>query len=78
MRTNSVVQGVCAVAVETDGGSASRALKALREEGHEVWGVLAICDSLAGRADAIAQAAGAALTALRTIDEVYPQRPDRG
>jgi orotate phosphoribosyltransferase len=64
--------------VVTTGGSTIRALEALREEGHEVCGVLAICDRLAGGAEAIAQAAGAPFTALTTIDEVYPQRPDRG
>jgi orotate phosphoribosyltransferase len=63
--------------VVTTGGSTIRALEALREEGHEVCGVLAICDRLAGGAEAIAQAAHAPFTALTTIDEVYPQRPDR-
>jgi orotate phosphoribosyltransferase len=64
--------------VVTTGASTIRALEALREEGHEVCGVLAICDRLTGGAEAIAQAAGAPFTALTTIDEVYPQRPDRG
>jgi orotate phosphoribosyltransferase len=65
--------------VVTTGGSTIRALEALREEGHEVCGVLAICDRLAGGAAAIAQAAAdAPFMALTTIDEVYPQRPDRG
>jgi orotate phosphoribosyltransferase len=64
--------------VVTTGGSAIRALAALREEGHQVCGVLAICDRLAGGADAIAKAANAPFMALTTIDEVYPQRPDLG
>jgi orotate phosphoribosyltransferase len=64
--------------VVTTGGSTIRALEALREEGHEICGVLAICDRLAGGAEAIAEAAQAPFTALTTIDEVYPQRPDRG
>jgi orotate phosphoribosyltransferase len=64
--------------VVTTGGSTIRALEALREEGHEVCGVLAICDRLAGGAEAIARAAHAPFTALTTIDEVYPQRPDGG
>jgi orotate phosphoribosyltransferase len=64
--------------VVTTGGSTIRALAALREEGHQVCGVLAICDRLAGGADAIAEAADAPFMALTTIDEVYPQRPDRG
>ncbi len=63
--------------VVTTGGSTLRALEALREEGHEVCGVLAICDRLAGGAQAIEQAAGAPFVALTTIDEVYPDRPDR-
>ena len=42
-----------------------------------VCGVLAICDRLAGGAEAIEQAAGAPFVALTTIDEVYPDRPDR-
>ncbi len=63
--------------VVTTGGSTLRALEALRSEGHEVCGVLAICDRLAGGADAIEQAAGAPFVALSTIDDVYPDRPDR-
>ncbi len=64
--------------VVTTGGSTIRALEALREEGHEVCGVLAICDRLAGGAEAITAAAGGApYVALTTIDEVYPERPDR-
>ena len=63
--------------VVTTGGSTLRALEALRDEGHQVCGVLAICDRLAGGADAIEQAAGAPYVALTTIDEVYPERPDR-
>jgi len=39
--------------------------------------VLAICDRLAGGAKAIEEAAGAPFYALTTIDEVYPERPDR-
>jgi orotate phosphoribosyltransferase len=63
--------------VVTTGGSTVRALEALRAEGHEVVGVLAICDRLAGGAARIEQAAGAPFLALTTIDEVYPERPDR-
>jgi orotate phosphoribosyltransferase len=64
--------------VVTTGGSTIAALLALRDEGHEVCGVLAICDRLAGGGEAIEQAGGAPYLALTTIDEVYPQRPDRG
>jgi orotate phosphoribosyltransferase len=63
--------------VVTTGGSTIRALEAVREEGHELCGVLAICDRLAGGAEAIQQAAGVPYVALTTIDEVYPERPDR-
>jgi orotate phosphoribosyltransferase len=64
--------------VVTTGGSTIRALEAVREEGHTVCGVLAICDRLAGGAEAISAAAGGApYLALTTIDEVYPERPDR-
>ena len=63
--------------VVTTGGSTLRALEALRQEGHEVCGVLSICDRLAGGGDAIAEAAGAPYLALSTIDDVYPERPDR-
>jgi orotate phosphoribosyltransferase len=61
----------------TTGGSTILALKALRAEGHAVCGVLAVCDRLAGGAQAISWAARAPFVALTTIDEVYPDRPDR-
>ncbi len=63
--------------VVTTGGSTIRALEALQAEGHEVVGVLAICDRLAGGAARIEQASQAPFEALTTIDEVYPERPDR-
>jgi orotate phosphoribosyltransferase len=63
--------------VVTTGGSTITALEAVRAEGHEIVGVLAICDRLAGGGRAIERAAGAPYVALTTIDEVYPGRPDR-
>src|ERR1700710_840197 len=54
--------------VVTTGGSTLKALQALRDEGREVCGVLAICDRLAGGAEAIEHAAGAPFVALTTID----------
>ena len=63
--------------VVTTGGSTIRALEAVREERLAVCGVLAVCDRLAGGGEAIEAAAGAPYVALTTIDEVYPQRPDR-
>jgi orotate phosphoribosyltransferase len=63
--------------VVTTGGSTVGALDAVRAEGHAICGVLAICDRLAGGAAAIEEAAGAPFVALTTIDQVYPERPDR-
>jgi orotate phosphoribosyltransferase len=64
--------------VVTTGGSTLRAIEAVREADLQICGVLAICDRLAGGADAIrAAAAPAPYRALTTIDEVYPERPDR-
>ena len=63
--------------VVTTGGSTIAALEAVRDEGHEVCGVLAICDRLAGGGEAIQAAGGVPYVALTTIDEVYPDRPDR-
>ena len=65
--------------VVTTGGSTIRALQAIREEGFAVCGVLAICDRLAGGAEAIRSVAGPGVPyrALTTIDDVYPERPDR-
>ena len=64
--------------VVTTGGSTIKAIDRIREEGHEVAGVVAILDRLAGGGDAISDAAGGApYTALTTIDDVYPERPDR-
>jgi orotate phosphoribosyltransferase len=64
--------------VVTTGGSTLRAIEALREEDRQLCGVLAICDRLAGGADTIRAAIdGAPYEALCTIDDVYPERPDR-
>jgi orotate phosphoribosyltransferase len=63
--------------VVTTGGSTIRAFEALRDEGHDVCGVLSICDRLAGGAEAIREATGVPYLALATIDDVYPERPDR-
>ena len=63
--------------VVTTGGSTVRAVEAVREEGHQLCGVLAICDRLAGGGEVIEQAAGVPYLALTTIDEIYPERPDR-
>lgn len=63
--------------VVTTGGSTIRAIEAVRAEGLAVCGVLAICDRLTGGAAAIEAAADAPFVALTTIDDIYPDRPDR-
>jgi orotate phosphoribosyltransferase len=64
--------------VVTTGGSTVKAIDRIRGEGFEVAGVLAILDRLAGGDEAIRAAAGGApYKALTTIDDVYPERPDR-
>ena len=64
--------------VVTSGGSAIQAIEAVRAAGHDVCGVVSVLDRLAGGGDAIVRAAGGAPYApLATIDEIYPDRPDR-
>jgi orotate phosphoribosyltransferase len=64
--------------VVTTGGSTIQAIEAVRAEGHDVVGVVTVLDRLAGGAAAIARASqGAPYQALATIDDVYPDRPDR-
>jgi len=63
--------------VVTSGGSTIRAIEAIQQQGLEICGALAVVDRLAGGAEAIAAAARAPFTALSTVDELYPDRPDR-
>lgn len=63
--------------VVTTGGSTLAAIAALQEAGHEICGVIGVLDRLAGGGAAIQHAAAAPYVALSTIDEVYPERPDR-
>lgn len=63
--------------VVTTGGSTVTAIERVREEGLEVAGVLAVVDRLVGGGEAIAAAAGAPYRALLTVDDLYPERPDR-
>lgn len=63
--------------VVTTGGSTIRAIERVREEGLDVAGVVSVLDRLAGGREAIEAAAGAPYLPLTTIDDVYPQRPDR-
>ena len=61
----------------TTGGSTVAAIERLVEEGYEIAGALCVVDRLAGGTDAIAAAAGTPCRALVTIDDIYPDRPDR-
>ena len=61
----------------TTGGSTVEAIGRIREEGFEIAGVVALVDRLAGGGEAIAEAAEAPFEALTTVDEIYPDRPDR-
>jgi len=75
-----VEPGARALVVEdtvTTGGSTVEAIGRVREQGLEVAGVVAVVDRLAGGAAKIEAAAEAPYRALITIDEIYPERPDR-
>ena len=63
--------------VVTTGGSTVAAIERIAEEGLEVAGVVSVVDRLAGGTDAIEAAADAPYHPLLTIDELYPDRPDR-
>jgi orotate phosphoribosyltransferase len=64
--------------VVTTGGSAVHAIERVRDEGLEVAGVTSVLDRLAGGAATIeAAAGGASYRPLTTIDDIYPDRPDR-
>jgi orotate phosphoribosyltransferase len=63
--------------VVTTGGSTVRAIERILEEGHEIAGVVSVVDRLAGGDVAIEEIAAAPYRALVTIDELYPERPDR-
>jgi orotate phosphoribosyltransferase len=63
--------------VVTTGGSTVELLERLHREDVTVAAVLSVLDRLAGGAEAIAAASDAPYVALTTIDDVYPERPDR-
>ncbi len=63
--------------VVTTGGSTLAAIAALHDAGREICGVISVLDRLAGGGAAIEREAGAPYVALSTIDDVYPDRPDR-
>ena len=60
--------------VVTTGGST---LGVLRDAGHTICGVASVLDRLVGGGAGIERAAAAPYVALSTIDDVYPERPDR-
>lgn len=61
----------------TSGASTVGAIERIRSEGLHIAAVLGIVDRLAGGGEAIEAAAAAPYRALMTIDEIYPERPDR-
>jgi orotate phosphoribosyltransferase len=63
--------------VVTSGKSTLQAIEALQEAGHEICGVVSVLDRLAGGGARIEAAAGAPYAPLATIDDIYPDRPDR-
>ena len=63
--------------VVTTGGSTLAAIEALKDEGRTICGVISVLDRLAGGGERIEAAAGAPYRALTTIDDVYPDRPDK-
>ncbi len=66
--------------VVTTGGSTIEAVQRVRSEGLTIAGVVSVLDRLAGGGEAIQAELGedASYVALSTIDEIYPDRPDRG
>ena len=61
----------------TTGASTIAAIRQMREQALDLVGGVCVVDRLAGGTDAIAAALGAPFEALTTIDDLYPQRPDR-
>jgi orotate phosphoribosyltransferase len=75
-----VEQGTRCLVVEdtvTTGSSTVAAIERIRTEGLEIVGVLCVVDRRARGAAALAPAAHAPVQALVTIDDLYPDRPDR-
>ena len=64
--------------VVTTGGSTVKVIERILEEGLQIAGVVSVVDRLAGGGEAIEAAAeGIHYRPLITIDELYPERPDR-
>jgi orotate phosphoribosyltransferase len=64
--------------VVTTGRSTIEAIERVQQAGLMVAGVVSVVDRLAGGGPAIEATADAPYRALVTIDELYPDRPDRG
>jgi orotate phosphoribosyltransferase len=62
----------------TSGNSTVKAIGRIREQRLKVAAVVAVVDRLAGGGEAIEATTTAPYRALVTIDELYPDRPDRG
>ncbi len=63
--------------VVTTGGSTVQAIEAVREAGLEIGGVVRCSTAWRAAPRRSPAAAGAPYEALATIDDVYPERPDR-
>ena len=64
--------------VVTTGGSTVKAIERILEEGLQIAGVVSVVDRLGGGGEAIEAAAeGIHYRPLITIDELYPERPDK-
>lgn len=61
----------------TTGGSTISAIERMQSEGLDIVGALVVVDRLSGGSEAIAEAAGVPCQVLATIDDIYPDRPDR-
>ena len=75
-----VEEGTRVLVVEdtvTTGGSTVAAVEQIRAQGLEIVGGACVVDRLAGGTEAIAEAIGGPFEALVTVDEIYPERPDR-
>ena len=75
-----VEEGTKVLVVEdtvTTGGSTIAAIEQIRDQGLEIMGGVCVVDRLAGGAEAIADAMDAPFDALVTVDDIYPDRPDR-
>jgi orotate phosphoribosyltransferase len=63
--------------VVSTGGSTIKAIEALQDAGLSICGVVSVLDRLMGGGARIEAVAGAPYAALVTIDDVYPDRPER-